>query len=189
MSVEVFVGNSSDSNFYEAESPIDHNIATLPESPSSVENVEESPEVTKQKEQVAQRGRFHDDIVTNVRRLDELQRRHYTLQLGLISLSQTADRETREAMVPEYNELTEKIIELRQAQGELITDTADCNRSIWRPPADGNNWEKAERNRIERPLLVEIYNDGEDPDDITPSYSPENEFTGNGHHYIKNAVI
>ena len=132
-------------------------------------NIEESIE--------ERRVRLHRESALIPQALHELETRFNTLTLGLIALGQIGDVHMSE----ERHLLAQNIAKLRQEQAQLITDIANCNRTIWRPPYD-DEWfnkpekirNKDERARIEHPYIVQVYNGGEDPlsKDVYNRYLP-----------------
>ena len=152
-------------------------IETVVSYSNTLENYEESVE--------ERRLRLHAELASITLTLHELETRHHKMTLGLIALSQTNDTHTRESITQEHHELANDIAKLRQEQGALITETAHCNTQIWRPAQIIDSRGGSERDRIERPLLVQIYNDGIDP--TTLSQTPADGKIG--HSYLPNAAL
>lgn len=150
-------------------------IETVAAYSNTFENYEESVE--------ERRLRLHAELASITKLLHELETRHNKITLGLIALAQTNDTHTRENITDEHTELARDIAKLRQEQGALITETAYSNTQIWRPTQITDSRGTSERDRIERPLLVQIYNDGFDP--AVAAHIPGEDRNG----YLPNAAL
>ena len=138
---------------------------------------------------------LHHELAEVTRKLGELYTRHTNLNLAMIALGESGDPAMLQKNRRDCDELISKITGLREKQAELIVDTSYCNTRIWRPPCD-NDWfnehekirNKDERARLERPYVNALYNDGEDPADLS-SVNEDEEISGNRFRYLPNAAL
>lgn len=138
---------------------------------------------------------LHHELAEVTRKLGELYTRHTNLNLAMIALGESGDPAILQKNRRDCDELISKITGLREKQAELIVDTSYCNTRIWRPPCD-NDWfnehekirNKDERARLERPYVNALYNDGEDPADLS-SVNEDEEISGNRFRYLPNAAL
>ena len=138
---------------------------------------------------------LHHELAEVTRKLGELYTRHTNLNLAMIALGESGNPAMRQKNREDCDELISEITDLRKKQAELIVDTSYCNTRIWRPPYDDEWFDKPngirnkhERARLERPYVNALYNDGEDPADLS-SVNEDEEISGNRFRYLPNAAL